>query len=285
MGVTEKELFKQMEAGKVMAAEVLPKLAKEYRKAAMGNGAFDAASKKTRAELNRFMTQLSLFKNEIFEGGFGEGLSGFFKMTSTLLKDIKPLANFIGKVLKWAFLGLAQALNIVAAPLRLASNLFSLLDDNAKAFVAGGSILAAAGAWIYLSKAIRGVTIAQLGLLKSSKLLASVPWIAAGLVAEDVTATVMSGGNANSITKNVIENVYGSGNVTKGLSTLLKPMGIGNFAIDSLVNSANKAFNSTQQNKVEVKIDATGLNDKQIDYRVNQQMGNAITDIAGESGN
>ena len=285
MGVTEKELFKQMEAGKVMAAEVLPKLAKEYRKAAMGNGAFDAASKKTRAELNRFMTQLSLFKNEIFEGGFGEGLSGFFKMTSTILKDIKPLANFIGKVLKWAFLGLAQALNIVAAPLRLASNLFSLLDDNAKAFVAGGSILAAAGAWIYLSKAIRGVTIAQLGLLKSSKLLASVPWIAAGLVAEDVTATVMSGGKANSITKNVIENVYGSGNVTKGLSTLLKPMGIGNFAIDSLVNSANKAFNSTQQNKVEVKIDATGLNDKQIDYRVNQQMGNAITDIAGESGN
>lgn len=285
MGVTEKELFKQMEAGKVMAAEVLPKLAKEYRKAAMGNGAFDAASKKTRAELNRFMTQLSLFKNEIFEGGFGEGLSGFFKMTSTLLKDIKPLANFIGKVLKWAFLGLAQALNIVAAPLRLASNLFSLLDDNAKAFVAGGSILAAAGAWIYLSKAIRGVTIAQIGLLKSSKLLASVPWIAAGLVAEDVTATVMSGGKANSITKNVIENVYGSGNVTKGLSTLLKPMGIGNFAIDSLVNSANKAFNSTQQNKVEVKIDATGLNDKQIDYRVNQQMGNAITDIAGESGN
>ena len=285
MGVTEKELFKQMEAGTVMAAEVLPKLAKEYRKAAMGNGAFDAASKKTRAELNRFMTQLSLFKNEIFEGGFGEGLSGFFKMTSTLLKDIKPLANFIGKVLKWAFLGLAQALNIVAAPLRLASNLFSLLDDNAKAFVAGGSILAAAGAWIYLSKAIRGVTIAQLGLLKSSKLLASVPWIAAGLVAEDVTATVMSGGKANSITKNVIENVYGSGNVTKGLSTLLKPMGIGNFTIDSLVNSANKAFNSTQQNKVEVKIDATGLNDKQIDYRVNQQMGNAITDIAGESGN
>lgn len=285
LNMSEAEMFKQMEMGKILSADIMPAVAKEFARSAREGGALEAATKKTRAELNRFKNALIEVQNAIFTGGMGEGLAGFFKLTSALLKDIKPLATYIGKVLKWAFLGFAQALNIVAAPLRLASNLFSLLDENAKEFVAGGSILAAAGAWIYLSKAIRGVTIAQLGLIKSSRLLASIPWIAAALVAEDVTATVMTKGKANSVTKDLVEDVYGTGNITKGLSSILKPRGGTNFALDSLVAGAEKMFSSSQQSKVEVKIDATGLNDKQIDYRVNQQMGNAITDIAGESGN
>jgi hypothetical protein len=102
MGITEKELFKQMEAGKVIAAEVLPKLAKEYRKAAMDNGAFGAASKKTRAELNRFLAELSLIKNAIFTGGFGEGLAYAFKGMADFLQASKGAASVLGVFLKGA---------------------------------------------------------------------------------------------------------------------------------------------------------------------------------------
>jgi tape measure domain-containing protein len=292
LNMSEAEMFKQMEMGKILSADIMPAVAKEFARSAREGGALEAATKKTRAELNRFKNALIEVQNAIFTGGMGEGLAGFFKLTSALLKDLKPLATYIGKVLKWAFLGFAQALNIVAAPLRLASNLFSLLDENAKEFVAGGSILAAAGAWIYLSKAIRGVTMAQLGLLKSSKLLAAVPWIAAALVAEDVIATVATDGKANTMTKSLLEYQFGEGNKTTASAALANMRSGSMFATAAyssklIGESAGGYIRSIGSggNKVEVKIDATGLNDKQIDYRVNQSMSNAITDIAGESGN
>lgn len=135
MGITEKELFKQMEAGTVMAAEVLPKLAKEYRKAAMANGAFGAASKKTRAELNRFMTQLSLIKNEIFTGGFGEGLSYMFKGMADLLKSSRALATMFGVFLKSAIGTLTVPFQILGVLLKHTTEAFDLGEGSAARFL------------------------------------------------------------------------------------------------------------------------------------------------------
>ena len=158
MGITEKELFKQMEAGTVMAAEVLPKLAKEYRKAAMANGAFDAASKKTRAELNRFMTQLSLIKNEIFTGGFGEGLSYMFKGMADLLKSSRSLATVFGVFLKSAIGTLTVPFQLLGVVVKHISKAFNIAESS------GGRFLVK----------MLGVAAALYGVIRAAKLIKSV---------------------------------------------------------------------------------------------------------------
>lgn len=276
-----------MEAGTLLAETAIPALAKEYRKAAKANGAFDAASRKTRAELNRAATELSLFSNTVFDSGFNEGLSSFFRISADLLQSLKPLAQVIGKTLKWAFKGLGVAMNLVSIPFRLLSKLFDEMSDTVKEFVGGGLVIAAAGAWILYATRLNVATKAVWAFITASKAMAAVPWIAAALVAEDVGRTVSSGGKDNTVLKELINSSTGDKNSATNFANSTKNFGEylqsgGSFS-GTMYRFADTMVKQAMRPSVDIKIDATGLNDKQIQTQVKHSMNNAMNDIASES--
>ncbi len=115
----EKDFFKAVEAGKIMASEVMPKFADELKKVANANGALGEVTKKTRAELNRFLNQLTYAKDEIFQGGMDDGLSALFGTLADTLENLKPIAKVIGALFKGVVSVLTGAFKLLITPIEI----------------------------------------------------------------------------------------------------------------------------------------------------------------------
>jgi tape measure domain-containing protein len=193
---SEKDFFKAVEAGKIMASEVMPKFADELKKIARSNGALEATTKKTRAEMQRFFNQLTYAKDAIFQGGMDEGLSFMFGTFADTLESLKPLAKALGGIFKGTVSILTASLKLIITPLEIitqaVSHLFGMLagDKASKwgekiwAIVgAGGTLLLLATRFKFIQNLITGVNG---GLLLMMRRLAT---IAAPLLAiEDMWA-------------------------------------------------------------------------------------------------
>lgn len=107
MNVSEKELFKMMEQGQVISAEVLPKVAKEMRKAAMAGGALEQKLTSTRVAQGQFTTAMQLAQDKVFKSGFDKGLAGLFQTMTTSMNENGETLVRIGKIYEKVFNGLS----------------------------------------------------------------------------------------------------------------------------------------------------------------------------------
>lgn len=114
--MSEAQLFKQMELGTLIASEVLPKVAKEYRKAALEGGAYELALKGLTVTEGKFLTQSQKAGDKIFKGGFSVGLAKLYDDLAKLLRDMGPQLEKFGDLFGRVFKGLAHAI-LVLEPL------------------------------------------------------------------------------------------------------------------------------------------------------------------------
>jgi tape measure domain-containing protein len=191
IGKSEKELFKLMESGSLLAKDVLPKVAIEMQKVANEAGALELKYKTTRVAQGRFFKQLETANNDIFEGGFDEGAAGVLNQLALGLKDSEDSLASFGQVFKLFFNTLntivklltpiLQGLTWTIGKLAEITNIFgdilnNLLDTSLGKLLIGLASMAAG--FIVVKKGLQGVAGAfgianasALGLLKTTTLL------------------------------------------------------------------------------------------------------------------
>jgi hypothetical protein len=184
---SEKDFFKAVEAGKIMASEVMPKFADELKKVARTNGALEATTKKTRAEMQRFFNQLTYAKDEIFKGGMDDGLSYMFSKFSDSLETLKPLAKALGGLFKGAISVLTAAIKLAITPIEILTDVVSTLWGalGADTFGIGGKMWAVIGAggtlailaakFKVIQHVIGGANVTLLALMRNIARLALIP--------------------------------------------------------------------------------------------------------------
>jgi hypothetical protein len=124
LNVSEQELFAMMEKGTLLAKDVLPKVAKEFAKAARQGGALSEALKTVRVQQGRFFTQVQKAQDTIFKKGFGRGFAKLLKDLSLRLKELEPTLEAVGQAFEVVF-GVVREL--AGAILRALSSLGMLL--------------------------------------------------------------------------------------------------------------------------------------------------------------
>lgn len=227
----EKTFFKAVEAGQIMAEDVLPKFGKELSKMAREGGALDAVTKKTRAEMNRFFNTLTMGKDTIFQSGMGAGLAYMFGELSDVLKDNKESFQAFGAAFKGVTYTLVTALKILIAPFEiLFKTMYNLFGEKGVATIFAvytGVKLASVLAKIAMGAKLMagGFALANLSFLTLARNMArfALP-VTAALGVEDY-AVGRSGGNSLFSTKSY-ENSIG-------------------FAASPLANLAKQAFEIT----------------------------------------
>lgn len=127
MDMTEAQLFKAMESGSVLASEALPRVAKEYRKAAIAGGAYDLALQGLRVTEGQFVTESQRAGKIIFSSGFEDGLSRLYKTMSRLLKDGKPQLEKLGYLFGKLFDGISYAIKVLEPILKIVIDNFELI--------------------------------------------------------------------------------------------------------------------------------------------------------------
>lgn len=98
MGMTTEELGKNLKAGKIMAKDMVPKLAKALRELAAPGLA--KSLKTLESTENRLLNTWRSFKDLIFTSGLGDFLGGLYTTFGNLLILMKPLANILGGITK-----------------------------------------------------------------------------------------------------------------------------------------------------------------------------------------
>ncbi|MCK7170590.1 tape measure protein [Enterobacter chengduensis] len=83
--LTEKDLFKLMEDGKLFSKDILPHVAKQMKEAARQGGALDKAMKSNRASWQRLNTSMQNAMNVFFTSGFGNELTNAFDSISAAI--------------------------------------------------------------------------------------------------------------------------------------------------------------------------------------------------------
>lgn len=124
----EEDFFKAMESGKLKATEEkFLAFARGLSEMANKNGALEAVTKKTRAEMNRFFKALTFGKDEIFQGGMGEGLSYMFSNFADILNEFAPTLRSLGAVFKGFATGMTTAIGLILTPLEMLQDALSWL--------------------------------------------------------------------------------------------------------------------------------------------------------------
>lgn len=101
-----------MEQGQLLSAEVLPKVAKEMKKAAMAGGALEQKLNSTRVAQGRFMTALQLAQDKVFKSGFDKGLANLFQTMTDAMNDNGITLERTGKIYEKIFNGLASLFQV-----------------------------------------------------------------------------------------------------------------------------------------------------------------------------
>lgn len=112
LNISEKQLFDMMEKGTLLSKDVLPKVAKQFAKAARDGGALAEALQSVRVQQQRFFTSLQKKQNLIFKSGFGKGFANFLKDSEKALEKVNPLFIGLGKIFKVLFEVLGDMVSI-----------------------------------------------------------------------------------------------------------------------------------------------------------------------------
>lgn len=102
--LTEQDLFKLMQDGKLMSKDILPFVAKEMAQTARAGGALEKAMKSNRAAFQRLKTSMQNSMNNAFLAGFGDELTETFNGLTTAINSnqdaFKTLGAIAGNVIK-----------------------------------------------------------------------------------------------------------------------------------------------------------------------------------------
>lgn len=167
LGVTTEQLFKMLENGEVLAKDLLPKLAREFTRAAHTGGAFAKAQKSTAAELARFENQWNDLQDAFARSGFLVAVTKGIDALSAAMEKLSPLVKEIGE----GFGLLAEFFEAVFNPAVLTT-----------LGILGFLYLAMSG----LLPLIAGLVIV-IGMLAVQVIVAAAPWL---LLAAGITAVV-----------------------------------------------------------------------------------------------
>jgi hypothetical protein len=146
------------------------------------------------------MGELSLFKNEIFAGGFGDGLSYMFKGMADILAGSKDLATMFGLTLRSALATITLPFELLGVVLKHVSSAFNIAESEASRF---------------LFKAL-GIAAALWSIVKAGKMIASVVG-----VGKTIT-TAMGGAGAGSAASTAARAAGGFAGL--GVSLIAEPL-------------------------------------------------------------
>ncbi|HAT6804351.1 TPA: tape measure protein [Citrobacter freundii] len=96
--LTDADLFKMMEDGKLFAKDILPYVAEEMKKTARTGGALDKAVKSNAASMVRMKTASQNAMNALFMSGFGDALTRTFDTLSDILNNNTGAFETFGSV-------------------------------------------------------------------------------------------------------------------------------------------------------------------------------------------
>ena len=99
MGVSTKELFKQIETGAIQSVDFLPDFANEVRTYVRETGMLEKSLRTSRVAMNRFVTDYKLNVANMFEGndgGIDSGLTDFFSAGSSVFESFRPYMKGLG---------------------------------------------------------------------------------------------------------------------------------------------------------------------------------------------
>lgn len=104
--LTEKDLFKLMEDGKLFSKDILPEVAKQMKIAARNGGALDKATQSNRASWQRLQTSMQNAMNVFFTSGFGTALTSAFDSIAAAINGsggaFEMFGHIAGKVVEGA---------------------------------------------------------------------------------------------------------------------------------------------------------------------------------------
>ncbi|EKY5002868.1 tape measure protein [Citrobacter amalonaticus] len=111
--LTEADLFKLMEDGKLYAKDILPFLADELKKAARAGGALDKSVKSNAASMERMKTAFQNAQNTIFKSAFGEELTSTFDSITAALNNNQGAFELFGDIAGGVLDGITTAIETV----------------------------------------------------------------------------------------------------------------------------------------------------------------------------
>lgn len=120
LGVTTQELMKMMEQGKIMANDLLPKMAVEMRKMANEGGGVEKGIKTASRAIGSMGAAWDIAMGNLGEGGFDSGLAEMFDSITNFLLSTSEEWQFIGFVFGKIF-------DLIAGIFRIATIAFRAL--------------------------------------------------------------------------------------------------------------------------------------------------------------
>ena len=124
LGVSTKELFKQIETGRIQSVDFLPNFADEMRTYVRETGMLTASLNTSRVAMNRFTTTYKLGVDRAFSSGLDKGVSEDFNSLSNIMTELGPVFEFFGTIAGFA---LKIAGPILTALWQMARGLISLV--------------------------------------------------------------------------------------------------------------------------------------------------------------
>lgn len=118
-----------MERGELMAADVLPKVAKEFARTARQGNALATAMKTARVSQRQFITAAQESADFLFQAGFGEGTVNMFKVMKEALVDSKDGLEGLAKTFKLVFDSIALVVKHVSPILNVLLTLLGSVAD------------------------------------------------------------------------------------------------------------------------------------------------------------
>lgn len=117
MGVSEAEMIKMVETGKVMSHEVLPAFGLALQKAARQGGALDTKLQSLRVAEGKMRNDWESFQETIFKSGFSDTLSEIYLAIGDLLAGLKPIMAPIIGFLSGFISSITWVIRLIAAAL------------------------------------------------------------------------------------------------------------------------------------------------------------------------
>lgn len=116
MGVTVAQLYQMLKDGKVMSADVLPKMAAYMERIATDSGALAKYMDSSLAKQREFKNNLTGFIDKLWKNGGDEALGKLLGAFARILEVISPIAGPLGKALVFTFERLSRVVDILLMP-------------------------------------------------------------------------------------------------------------------------------------------------------------------------
>jgi hypothetical protein len=119
---------KLMQDGKLLSKDVLPFFAKNLREIAYP--AITKALENNRVAMGRMVNSVQLAAADLFEAGFGEGLTDLFNSLSSSVTDLIPLWKSLGRIFGSVFKAVAFGIKLITPPLRLLGDILDIVTKS-----------------------------------------------------------------------------------------------------------------------------------------------------------